>query len=66
MSRPLAKTYRHCGNDVIDKWVALVSVIRIISPADIAILNAKLKPKLEENALIRVRSFEEARDKIVR
>ncbi len=66
MSMPLAKTYRRCGNDTIDKWVALVSVIRVISPADIAIINAKLKPKLEENALIRVRSFEEARDKIVR
>lgn len=66
MSMPLTKTYRRCGNDTIDKWLALVSVIRVISRADIAIINAELKPKLEENALIRVRSFEEARDKIVR
>lgn len=66
MGMPLAKTNRRCGNDVIDKWVAEASVIRVISPAEFTILNAKLKPKLEENARIRRLSFEEARDKTVR
>ncbi len=66
MSRPLAKTYRHCGNDAIDKWVAAVSVIRIISPADIAVINKSLQPKIDANAKTRRLSFEEARDKVVR
>ena len=66
MSRPLARTYRHCGNDAIDKWVAEVSVIRIISPADIAVINKSLQPKIDANAKTRRLSFEEARDKVVR
>ena len=66
MSRPLARTYRHCGNDAIDKWVAEVSVIRIISPADIVVINKSLQPKIDANAKTRRLSFEEARDKVVR
>lgn len=65
MSRPLAKTYRHCGNDVIDKWVAEVSVIKIIDRATIVELNKAIEPKIRQNALERKLSYEEAKDKIV-
>ena len=65
MSRPLARTYRHCGNDAIDKWVAAVSVIRIIDRATIVELNKVIEPKIRQNALERKLSYEEAKDKIV-
>lgn len=65
MSRPLARTYRHCGNDAIDKWVAAVSVIRIIDRATIVRLNKAIEPKIRQNALERKLSYEEAKDKIV-
>ena len=65
MSRPLGKTYRHCGNDVIDKWVAEVSVIRIVDRATIVALNKAIEPKIRQNALERKLSYEEAKDKIV-
>ena len=65
MSRPLTKTYRHCGNDVIDKWVAEVSVIKIIDRATIVELNKAIEPKIRQNALERKLSYEEAKDKIV-
>ena len=65
MSRPLTKTYRHCGNDVIDKWVAEVSVIKIIDRATIVELNKTIEPKIRQNALERKLSYEEAKNKIV-
>lgn len=65
MSRPLTKTYRHCGNDVIDKWVAEVSVTKIIDRATIVELNKAIEPKIRQNALERKLSYEEAKDKIV-
>ena len=65
MSRPLARTYRHCGNDAIDKWVAAVSVIKTIDRATIVRLNKAIEPKIRQNALERKLSYEEAKDKIV-
>lgn len=65
MSRPLARTYRHCGNDAIDKWVAAVSVTKIIDRATIVELNKAIEPKIRQNALERKLSYEEAKDKIV-
>ena len=65
MSRPLAKTYRHCGNDAIDKWVAAVSVTKTIDRATIVELNKAIEPKIRQNALERKLSYEEAKDKIV-
>ena len=64
MSRPLARTYRHCGNDAIDKWVAAVSVIKTIDRATIVRLNKAIEPKIRQNALERKLSYEEAKDKI--
>ncbi len=65
MSRPLARTYRNCGNDAIDKWVAAVSVIKTIDRATIVRLNKAIEPKIRQNALERKLSYEEAKDKIV-
>lgn len=65
MSRPLARTYRHCGNDAIDKWVAAVSVTKIIDRATIVELNKAIEKKIRQNALERKLSYEEAKDKIV-
>ncbi len=65
MSRPLARTYRHCGNDAIDKWVAEVSVTKTIDKATIVRLNKAIEPKIRQNALERKLSYEEAKDKIV-
>ena len=65
MSRPLAKTYRHCGNDAIDKWVAAVSVTKTIDRATIVELNKAIEKKIRQNALERKLSYEEAKDKIV-
>lgn len=65
MSRPLGKTYRHCDNDVIDKWVAEVSVVRTIDRATIVELNKVIEKKIRQNALERKLSYEEAKDKIV-
>ena len=65
MSRPLARTYRHCGNDAIDKWVAAVSVTKIIDRATIVELNKAIEKKIRQNALERKLSYEEAKYKIV-
>lgn len=51
-----------CKNHTIGKWYQVSRVIRVITQADINRINRAIEPKIKQNKLERVKSWEASKD----